>query len=94
MDVPEAHFLESWGDQRAPDGIYLPVQPMILPLFGGWSQLDLLAKLLSLPPVGTPFVTPSSPSLAAASSRKPGPLFSARGTLKIGLPGRERLVQY
>jgi MoCo/4Fe-4S cofactor protein with predicted Tat translocation signal len=47
--VPEAHFLESWGDQRAPDGTYLPVQPMILPLFGGWSQLDLLAKLLSLP---------------------------------------------
>jgi MoCo/4Fe-4S cofactor protein with predicted Tat translocation signal len=47
--VPEAHFLESWGDQRAPDGTYLPVQPMILPLFGGWSQLDILAKLLSLP---------------------------------------------
>jgi MoCo/4Fe-4S cofactor protein with predicted Tat translocation signal len=47
--VPEAHFLESWGDQRAPDGTYLPVQPMILPLFGGWSQLDLLAKLLALP---------------------------------------------
>jgi MoCo/4Fe-4S cofactor protein with predicted Tat translocation signal len=47
--VPEAHFLESWGDQRSPDGTYLPVQPMILPLFGGWSQLDLLAKVLSLP---------------------------------------------
>jgi MoCo/4Fe-4S cofactor protein with predicted Tat translocation signal len=47
--VPEAHFLESWGDQRAPDGTYLPVQPMILPLFGGWSQLDILGKLLSLP---------------------------------------------
>ena len=47
--VPEAHFLESWGDQRAPDGTYLPVQPMILPLFGGLSQLDLLAKLTGLP---------------------------------------------
>jgi MoCo/4Fe-4S cofactor protein with predicted Tat translocation signal len=47
--VPEAHFLESWGDQRALDGTYLPVQPMILPLFGGLSQLDLLAKLTGLP---------------------------------------------
>ena len=47
--VPEAHFLESWGDQRAPDGTYLPIQPMILPLFGGLSQLDLLAKLTGLP---------------------------------------------
>ncbi|HEV3209545.1 MAG TPA: TAT-variant-translocated molybdopterin oxidoreductase [Chthoniobacterales bacterium] len=47
--VPEAHYLESWGDQRAPDGTYLPIQPMILPLFGGLSQLDLLAKLAGLP---------------------------------------------
>jgi MoCo/4Fe-4S cofactor protein with predicted Tat translocation signal len=47
--VPEAHFLESWGDQRAPDGTYLPIQPLILPLFGGLSQLDLLARLAGLP---------------------------------------------
>jgi molybdopterin-containing oxidoreductase family iron-sulfur binding subunit len=47
--VPEAHFLESWGDQRAPDGAYLPIQPMILPLFGGLSQLDIMAKLAGLP---------------------------------------------
>ncbi len=47
--VPEAHFLESWGDQRAIDGTYLPIQPMILPLFGGLSQLDILAKLAALP---------------------------------------------
>src|SRR5215469_509249 len=47
--VPEAHFLEAWGDQRDPNGTYLPVQPMILPLFGGWSQLDLLSKLAGIP---------------------------------------------
>jgi MoCo/4Fe-4S cofactor protein with predicted Tat translocation signal len=46
--VPEAHFLEAWGDQRDPNGTYLPVQPMILPLFGGWSQLDLLSKLAGI----------------------------------------------
>ena len=44
--VPEAHFLEGWGDQRGPDGTYYPIQPMILPLFGGWSQLELLAKMV------------------------------------------------
>ena len=47
--VPQAHFLEAWGDQRAPDGIYLPIQPMIQPLFGGWSQLDILVKLAAVP---------------------------------------------
>jgi MoCo/4Fe-4S cofactor protein with predicted Tat translocation signal len=47
--VPEAHFLESWGDQRAMDGTYLPIQPMILPLFGGLSQIDILSKLAALP---------------------------------------------
>jgi MoCo/4Fe-4S cofactor protein with predicted Tat translocation signal len=47
--VPEAHFLESWGDQRAVDGTYLPIQPMILPLFGGLSQIDILSKLTALP---------------------------------------------
>jgi MoCo/4Fe-4S cofactor protein with predicted Tat translocation signal len=47
--VPEAHFLESWGDQRAVDGTYLPIQPMILPLFGGLSQIDILSKLAALP---------------------------------------------
>ncbi|MBV9276172.1 MAG: TAT-variant-translocated molybdopterin oxidoreductase, partial [Verrucomicrobia bacterium] len=47
--IPEAHFLEAWGDQRAPNGTYLPIQPMILPLFGGWSQLDVLVKLAGAP---------------------------------------------
>ncbi len=42
--VPLAHYLESWGDGVAFDGSYVPVQPMILPLFGGWSELDILAK--------------------------------------------------
>jgi MoCo/4Fe-4S cofactor protein with predicted Tat translocation signal len=47
--VPETHFLEAWGDQRDPTGTYLPVQPMIEPLFGGWSQLDFLSKLAAIP---------------------------------------------
>ena len=47
--APLAHYLEAWGDGRATDGSYLAVQPMILPLFGGWSELDLLAKFAGQP---------------------------------------------
>ena len=43
--VPAAHYLESWGDGVAADYSYVSVQPMILPLYGGWSALDLLAKV-------------------------------------------------
>ncbi len=43
--VPMAHYLEAWGDGVASDGSYTSVQPMILPLYGGWSELDLLAKI-------------------------------------------------
>lgn len=48
-NVPLAHYLEFWGDGRAADGSYVSVQPMILPLFGAWSELDLLAKIAGLP---------------------------------------------
>lgn len=43
--VPVAHFLEAWGDDRSPDGTYVAVQPMILPLHGGISEIELLAHL-------------------------------------------------
>lgn len=39
------HYLESWGDGRTYDGAYVPVQPMILPLFEGFSDLEILARL-------------------------------------------------
>ncbi|MFZ4598942.1 MAG: TAT-variant-translocated molybdopterin oxidoreductase [Terrimicrobiaceae bacterium] len=44
--APAAHFLEAWGDVRTADGTYTSVQPMVLPLWGGLSELDILAKLL------------------------------------------------
>ena len=40
--VPAAHYLESWGDGLTPGGGYVAMQPMILPLFGGLSDLDML----------------------------------------------------
>ena len=48
--IPAAHFLESWGDSLAYDTTaYLSQQPLILPLYGGISEIDLLAELASLP---------------------------------------------
>ena len=43
--LPMAHYLESWGDNRSGEGSWLPVQPLIAPLFGGWSEIELLARL-------------------------------------------------
>ncbi|MHC4416169.1 MAG: TAT-variant-translocated molybdopterin oxidoreductase [Planctomycetota bacterium] len=43
--LPRAHYLESWGDARAYDGTLGLVQPLIEPLFGGRSPLELLAVI-------------------------------------------------
>jgi MoCo/4Fe-4S cofactor protein with predicted Tat translocation signal len=48
--VPAAHYLESWGDALTSDGAYLSIQPMILPLFGGLSEIELLNMVLGAPP--------------------------------------------
>ncbi|ACB77208.1 TAT-variant-translocated molybdopterin oxidoreductase [Opitutus terrae] len=41
-----AHYLESWGDARTADGTIVPIQPMILPLFGGLTELEVLARIV------------------------------------------------
>ena len=38
-----SHYLENWSDGRTVDGTYVPVQPMIEPLFPSFSELDVLA---------------------------------------------------
>jgi molybdopterin-containing oxidoreductase family iron-sulfur binding subunit len=43
--LPEAHPLESWGDARAFDGTVTIQQPLIAPLYGGRSVLEVLALL-------------------------------------------------
>ncbi|MBS0659394.1 MAG: TAT-variant-translocated molybdopterin oxidoreductase [Verrucomicrobia bacterium] len=43
--VPAAHYLESWGDGLAEDGSYVGTQPMILPLHGGLSELEVIAHV-------------------------------------------------
>ncbi len=46
--IPAAHYLESWGDARTSDGTLVPVQPLIAPLFGGWTELEVLARIAGL----------------------------------------------
>jgi molybdopterin-containing oxidoreductase family iron-sulfur binding subunit len=44
-NIPEAHYLESWGDLRAYDGTVSIVQPLIAPLYGGKTVAEVLAVL-------------------------------------------------
>jgi len=44
--LPAAHYLESWADARSEAGTLSLLQPMILPLYGGVSELDFLHVLL------------------------------------------------
>jgi molybdopterin-containing oxidoreductase family iron-sulfur binding subunit len=43
--VPQAHYLESWGDARAHDGTTTIIQPLISPLYYGKSAHEILAVL-------------------------------------------------
>ncbi len=49
-DLPKAHYLESWGDARTADGTIVPIQPLIDPLFGGITELEVLAVLGGIAP--------------------------------------------
>jgi len=43
--VPEAHYLESWGDVRGFDGTVSFVQPLIAPLYGGKTAIEVIATM-------------------------------------------------
>ena len=49
--LPQAHFLETWGDGRAFDGTWTLQQPLIEALYGGRSAIEVLAMLLEPEPV-------------------------------------------
>ena len=44
--IPRAHYLEAWGDARAVGGTISVVQPLILPLFGGKSAIEVLGVMI------------------------------------------------
>jgi molybdopterin-containing oxidoreductase family iron-sulfur binding subunit len=43
--LPEAHYLEAWGDARAYDGTASVAQPLILPLYHGRSAHELMSSI-------------------------------------------------
>ncbi|MBH55351.1 MAG: hydrogenase [Opitutaceae bacterium] len=45
--INAAHYLESWGDLIAYDGTVLAIQPMILPLFQGLTESEVLQILIN-----------------------------------------------
>ena len=45
-NLPQTHFLETWGDARTSDGTVVAIQPLIEPLFGGISELEVLARII------------------------------------------------
>ena len=47
--LPEAHYLESWGDVRAFDGTATLLQPLIAPLYGGKTATEVLAAAIQSP---------------------------------------------
>ncbi len=48
--IPEAHYLESWGDARAYDGTVSLVQPLIAPLHGSVTAYELISALVDKTP--------------------------------------------
>jgi MoCo/4Fe-4S cofactor protein with predicted Tat translocation signal len=48
-NIPEAHYLESWGDARAFDGTVSIIQPLIAPLYSGKTAHEVLAAFLNDP---------------------------------------------
>ena len=56
--LPRAHALESWGDGLGWDGTYTLQQPTILPLYGGVTPSELLAKLAAMPDASSPKAAP------------------------------------
>ncbi len=44
--LPATHFLETWSDGRASDGTLTLAQPLIAPLHGGRSELEILALMV------------------------------------------------
>jgi MoCo/4Fe-4S cofactor protein with predicted Tat translocation signal len=47
--IPEAHFLESWGDVRAHDGTVSVIQPLIAPLYDGKTAHEVLGAFTNQP---------------------------------------------
>ncbi|MEO8439312.1 MAG: TAT-variant-translocated molybdopterin oxidoreductase [Spartobacteria bacterium] len=52
--IPSAHYLETWSDGLTPSASYVAIQPLILPLFNGLSELDVMQMVLGQPKADGP----------------------------------------
>jgi MoCo/4Fe-4S cofactor protein with predicted Tat translocation signal len=50
--TPRSHYLEAWGDLRASDGTASVQQPLIEPLYGTLSEIELIATMTGQPRSG------------------------------------------
>ncbi len=90
--LPRTHYLESWGDAVAADGTVLAIQPLIEPLHGARSDLEVLAMLAGDPaPRGHDLVRTTFHRRAGGSGEAPAgdPRFEERwrGFLHDGFAG-------
>ncbi len=63
--LPEAHFLEAWGDNVTPQGDITIQQPLIEPIYRGKSALELALSLLGEPITAEAAVRASYPKLSS-----------------------------
>ncbi len=66
--VPKSHFLEAWGDARTWDGTITVAQPLIAPLYGGLSTIELLSMLLGEEKLGDVLVQEAHAKLGVTAS--------------------------
>ncbi len=85
--IPAAHYLESWGDVRAADGMYSIIQPMILPLYDGIGELELLSSLAfgaEIKPISETEVSTAQKEVEVTFASLDGSLSAWKETLKNG----------
>ena len=49
--IPQAHYLESWGDAKSFDGTISLQQPLIEPLYGGKTAYEILGSMFQQQPI-------------------------------------------
>jgi molybdopterin-containing oxidoreductase family iron-sulfur binding subunit len=82
--VPRAHYLESWGDCRTWDGTVTLAQPLIEPMYGGLSSIELISLVLEGDPALKQNGTAIDPD-ARASLEKTFDELRASGTFRHAL---------
>ena len=76
-----SHYLESWSDGRTLAGVYVPVQPMIDPLFATVTELDVLAPFAGSDQEPSALVRATFNALSSDASNEAYAAWLAEGVL-------------